>query len=114
MYQDVSFLLMADVEEEQEKNLMEKYDISADILKVAHHGSNTSTSSAFLQKVNPEIALITYSKNNDFGHPVNRVIKNLDKADSLIYSTAVFGDVVITTNGNKYYIYEEKSPYEGL
>lgn len=113
-YQDIDFLLMSDVEREQEKELMDKFNLQAEIIKVAHHGSNTSTSYGFLKHVKPKVAVLTYSKTNDFGHPVNRVIDNLYKMNALIYSTAAFGDVVITTDGKDYFVIPKRSPAEGI
>lgn len=114
-YGDVDFLLMSDVEREQEQALMDTFNLQAEIMKVAHHGSNTSTSFDFLKHVKPEVAVLTYSKTNDFGHPVNRVIENLYKIDAMIYSTAAFGNVVITTDGKDYFVIPEKNPaLEGI
>lgn len=113
-FKEIDFLFMADVEREQEKKLLSKYNLEADIVKVAHHGSKTSSSLAFFQEVKPKVAILTYSKTNNYGHPVNRVIKNLNKVNAQIYSTAVFGDVVINTNGENYFILPERSPIEGL
>jgi len=113
-YQDISFLLMGDIERKQEKHLIKKFDVKADIIKVAHHGSKTSSSMEFLKEVDPKVALLTYKKRNRFGHPVDRVITNLNKLDTHIYSTAVFGNIVIHTNGEDYYIHTEKNPSEGI
>jgi len=113
-FKEMDFLFMADVERDQEMKLMKKYNLEADFLKIAHHGSNTSSSLAFLKEVNPKVAILTYSKSNDYGHPVNRVIKNLNKIKAQIYSTAVFGDLTINTNGESYFIHQEKSPVDGL
>lgn len=113
-YKDVDFLLMSDVEQEQEKSLLKKYDLQAEIMKVAHHGSNTSTSFEFLQHVNPQIAILTYSRDNDYGHPVDRVIDNLNRINALIYSTAAFGDILIVSDGSEYVVFPEKNPIENL
>jgi beta-lactamase superfamily II metal-dependent hydrolase len=113
-YGNIDFLLMSDVERAQEKELLDKFDLNAEIIKVAHHGSNTSTSAEFLKRVKPEVAMLTYSKTNDFGHPVNRVIENLYRMDALIYSTAAFGDVVITTDGKDYFVIPEKNPSDAV
>lgn len=109
-YEEIDFLLMSDIEMEQEKNLMEEYDVEAEVIKVAHHGSNTSSSLPFLQAVSPEIALLTYSQENDFGHPVDRVINNLNKINAMIYSTAAFGDIVIRTDGKNYVVLPQENP----
>jgi len=113
-YKDISFLFLGDVEVAQEKALMKKYSVQADIIKVAHHGSKSSSSLPFLQAVNPSVAILTYLKNNDYGHPVPKVIKNLNHVDAQIYSTAVFGDLIIQTNGAGYFILPSKSPTEGI
>lgn len=113
-FKDITFLFTGDIGKEQEKRLSKKYDIQADIIKIAHHGSKTSSSIDFLKRVDPDVALLSYKKRNHFGHPVDRVITNLYKLDTHIYSTAVFGDIVIITNGKDYYIDTEKSPHEGI
>ncbi|MFZ3577991.1 ComEC/Rec2 family competence protein [Virgibacillus sp. DJP39] len=113
-YKEMDFLFMSDVEKEQEQQLVKNEDLQAEFLKVAHHGSQTSTSIEFLEKVRPKVAIITYSKQNDYGHPVGRVIQNLYKVNSLIYSTAVFGTITISTNGFDYYLWTEKSPMSGI
>lgn len=113
-YETIDFLFMGDIERRQELKIMEEEDIQSEIIKVAHHGSKTSSSLSFLQEVNPSIALLTYHKRNKFGHPVSRVIENLNKVDAQIYSTAVFGNVVIVTNGKDYFVLPEKSPIDGL
>ncbi|HLS61162.1 MAG TPA: ComEC/Rec2 family competence protein [Virgibacillus sp.] len=113
-YKDMSFLFLGDVEVAQEKALMKKYSVQADVVKVAHHGSKSSSSLPFLQAVNPSVAILTYLKNNDYGHPVPKVIKNLNQVNAQIYSTAVFGDLIIQTNGEGYFILPSKSPAEGI
>lgn len=113
-YKEIDFLLMADIEKEREKKLMKRYDLQSEILKVAHHGSHTSTFIDFLKEVNPEVAVLTYSKKNNFGHPVDRVIDNLKKVNAAIYSTEVFGNTVISTNGEDYHILNERSPSDNL
>ncbi|MEW9676978.1 MBL fold metallo-hydrolase [Lentibacillus sp. L22] len=114
-YNEVDFLLMADAERGQEEQLMEQEkDVQSDIYKVGHHGSNTSTSYRFLNLVKPKVAILTYSKMNHYGHPVDRVVGNLQRIHSMIYSTAVYGDISIVTNGKGYFIFTEKSPMDGL
>lgn len=113
-YDALDVLLMADVEKAQEKSMMKKADVSADIIKIGHHGSNTSSSAKFLKEVQPEIAILTYSKENDFGHPAPRVVHELQSLTSLIYSTAVFGNIVIESDGKDYIVFPEKSPFDAL
>ncbi|MBP2078704.1 ComEC/Rec2 family competence protein [Oceanobacillus polygoni] len=109
-YKEMDFLLMSDVEKQQEKKIMEDYDVESEIIKVGHHGSKTSSSLEFLQEVNPEVAILTYSKDNNYGHPVDRVIDNLYHVNALIYSTAALGDLVIQTDGEDYFVLPKKDP----
>ncbi|GIO27866.1 ComEC/Rec2 family competence protein [Ornithinibacillus bavariensis] len=113
-YNDVDFLFLGDIEDRQEKKIAQKYDVRAEIIKIAHHGSKTSSSSKFLEEVDPSVAIISYSKFNRFGHPVNRVIEKLIELNTHIYSTAAFGDLVIYTEGKNYFIYPQKSPLQGI
>lgn len=113
-FQEIDLLLMGDIEHKQEKRLMKKYNLQSDIVKVAHHGSNSSTTLPFLKEVKPKIAIITYSRDNDFGHPVSRVIENLGKVHAAIYSTAVFGNLMIRTDGENVMIITEKNPIANL
>jgi competence protein ComEC len=113
-YNDVDFLFLGDIEDKQENKIARNYDVRAEIIKIAHHGSKTSSSSEFLEEVDPNVAIISYSKFNRFGHPVNRVIEKLLKLNTHIYSTAAFGDLVIYTEGINYFIYPQKSPLQGI
>ncbi|WP_052360731.1 ComEC/Rec2 family competence protein [Oceanobacillus manasiensis] len=113
-YNEVDLLLMSDVETEQEKDFLETYDVKAEIIKVAHHGSNTSSSLDFLKAVSPETAILTYSIENDYGHPVDRVIRNLYKVKSHIYSTAVFGDLEIRSDGESYLVLPSREPLSNI
>ncbi|WP_099157602.1 ComEC/Rec2 family competence protein [Virgibacillus ndiopensis] len=113
-YKEIDFLLMGDSERKQEKRLIKTNEIQSEILKVGHHGSKTSTSFPFVDLIKPQIAILTYSKTNHYGHPVNRVIRNLQKVNAHIYSTAVFGNITITTDGNGYFVITEKDPIDGL
>ena len=73
-------MFTGDIEEEAEKELEELYgnSLKADILKVAHHGSKTSSREEFIEFVSPKIALIGVGKNNKFGHPNEGVIERLE------------------------------------
>ncbi|TFJ91235.1 ComEC/Rec2 family competence protein [Lentibacillus salicampi] len=113
-FKNMDFLLMSDVEKEQEKRLMKQHDLDAEILKVAHHGSHTSTSLEFLREVSPNAAVLTYGKDNDFGHPVKRVMGNLQEVGTAVYPTAAFGDITIRTDGQGFIIFHEKNPLSSL
>lgn len=92
----VKFLLTGDIEEALEKNLLDRGVVSdVDVLKVAHHGSKTSSSFAFLNAALPETAVVSVGKNS-FGHPAEEVINRLKKLGSKILRTDEAGDIVWT------------------
>ena len=100
-YKTVSMLFTGDCEKEQEKEVLDKkINIRADILKVAHHGSSTSSSEEFLAKINPKIALIGVGKNNKFGHPNPDIIDKLKSNNIEIYRTDKMGEIIIEVKNN--------------
>lgn len=95
----IKILLTGDATKAVEKQLIkENIDLSADILKVAHHGSRDSTGLEFLEKVQPKYAVISVGKNNKFGHPTLRVLKNLKKIGAKILRTDELGDIIFEIN----------------
>ncbi|WIY60101.1 ComEC/Rec2 family competence protein [Bacillus arachidis] len=86
-YGKADFLLMGDADIQTEKKIMKRYDIHADVLKVGHHGSYTSTSEQFLKKVNPQFAILSYDKKNPYGHPHQSVVKRLKRYGVMTYVT---------------------------
>lgn len=80
IYRELTILFTGDIEEIAEKKIVEKYKekLKCDILKVAHHGSKSSSIKLFLQYANPKIALIGVGKDNKFGHPNDIVLDNLN------------------------------------
>lgn len=97
-YGNTSILFMGDAEKEVETTI-EKKDISADVLKVGHHGSNTSSSKTFLEKVNPSYAIISVGTGNSYGHPSNTTIQNLENQNIQIYRTDENGTIIMTSDG---------------
>jgi beta-lactamase superfamily II metal-dependent hydrolase len=100
-YGEVDILLAGDAEKIVETKLISKYQLESEVLKVAHHGSVSSTSSEFLDKVNPLYAIISVDKNSPFKHPHKSVIQRLKANNIKIFSTANYGDINLKTNGNK-------------
>ena len=96
VFQDKSFLFMGDSEAYVEKTLT---DVSADVIKVGHHGSDTSSSTSFIERVNPEIAVISVGENNKYDHPDKEVIKAYEKLGTKIYRTDLNGNIVVSTDG---------------
>lgn len=97
-YKKADFLLMGDADTKTEKNIMNTYDVHADVLKVGHHGSYTSSGKDFLQKVNPQFVVISYEKGNPYGHPHRSVMKRLHRYGTQIYTTAS-RDIEFQTDG---------------
>ena len=102
-YKDFSILFTGDIEEIAEKKILETYigkeiQLKADVLKVAHHGSKTSTTEEFLNIIKPNIALIGVSKGNNFGHPNEVIINRLIDIGTKIYRTDLDGEIGIEVN----------------
>lgn len=97
-------LFTGDIEEFAEKKILNFYSnnnlLNADILKVGHHGSKTSTSDDFLNIVDPKIAVIGVGKNNKFGHPNKEVLTRLENLNCSIYRTDINGEISIEVNYN--------------
>ncbi|WP_261131743.1 S-layer homology domain-containing protein [Bacillus sp. Marseille-Q3570] len=107
---DIDFLLTGDASVDNEFNMVNNYDVEAEILKVGHHGSSTSTSDAFISEVNPEIGILSYGENS-YGHPYPDVVHRLWDAGAELYSTCQSGTITVTTNGVSYGV--DASPYNG-
>ena len=97
-----SILFTGDTEVEAEKELEQVYGkkLKADILKIAHHGSKTSSREEFIKLVSPKIALIGVGENNKFGHPADITLERLEKEKVKVYRTDQMGEVSITINKN--------------
>ena len=94
-YGDCTCLLTGDMEKpEEEQILAHKYELQADLLKVGHHGSESSSSEAFLAAVRPDYAVISCAKENDYGHPHAAALERLKVHTDKIYVTAEKGDIV--------------------
>ncbi len=93
-YGENKFLFTGDIEEEAENAILQSgADLKCDVLKIAHNGSDTSTSEEFLERAAPEIAVISVGKNNEYGHPKRKFIRRLLRSDILIYRTDYDGMV---------------------
>lgn len=105
VYKSFSMLFTGDVEEIAEKQILEQYReevelLKAKVLKVAHHGSKTSSTQEFIEAVNPQIALIGVGENNKFGHPSNIVLERLNCIGCRVYRTDEMGEIMLTINEN--------------
>ncbi len=97
-YGNRSFLFIGDAEEEELDTITA--DMSADVLKVGHHGSRTSTTEDFLYEVNPEYAVISCGKENSYGHPHEEAISLLNQFGVTYYRTDEQGTIIITSDGD--------------
>lgn len=99
-FKDISFLFTGDAEKVSENEMMEKgFDLSSNVLKVGHHGGYTSTNENFLKRVNPEYAVISVGKDNDYGHPSSDVLDRLKKENVKILRTDELGTIIMTSDG---------------
>ena len=93
---DTAFLFTGDAEASVEKELD---NVRADVLKVGHHGSRTSSSVTFLQRVQPKIAVISCGRDNDYGHPHEETMQALADAGATVYRTDRNGTIVCSSDG---------------
>lgn len=99
-YGDTVFLFTGDAETDEEHDILEAgYDVSCDVLKVGHHGSDTSTSYPFLRAAMPEYAVISVGTDNAYGHPTEATISKLRDADVRVYRTDMQGDIICHSDG---------------
>lgn len=101
-YEDTSFLFTGDAEGISEQEMLDnEYDLSSDLLKVGHHGSSTSTTPAFLEKVNPKYAVISAGQDNRYGHPNKETMEKLEEKNIKVYRTDEDGTIIASSDGKK-------------
>ena len=102
IYNNFSILFTGDIEKVAEENIIREYKdtnlLTSDIIKIAHHGSKTSSTEGFLNLVNPKIALIGVGRDNKFGHPNEETIQRLKNMNVKIYRTDEMGEITIKIN----------------
>lgn len=102
-FDNFKFLFMGDAGVEREKDILDKYNLkNIDFLKVGHHGSKTSSSEEFIDKIKPNYPIISLGENNRYGHPNKEVLNVLQNAN--IYRTDQDGSIEIRFNKNGYQI----------
>lgn len=108
---NVSFLFTGDATADAEQSMINAgLSLHSDVLKVAHHGSRTSTSQAFLDAVNPTYAVISAGVNNTYGHPHEETIQRLMDKGVITYGTYASGTIVFTTDGNAIAVQDNPEP----
>lgn len=99
-YKETSFLFTGDAERDAEQKILDSgYDLSATVLKVGHHGADTSTTYPFLREILPEIAIISVGEGNSYGHPTEEALSRLRDADVKLYRTDMQGDIIAKSDG---------------
>lgn len=109
-YGKTEYLFTGDAEREAEQAILNRdEDISANVLKVGHHGSDTSTSYVWLREIMPEYAIISVGKGNSYNHPTDEVLSRLRDADVQTYRTDLNGDIFLTSDGKTISITSDKT-----
>lgn len=109
-YGNTSFLFTGDAEYEEEKSIMESgAKLKSNVLKVGHHGSTYSTSRDFLKKVDPQYAIISVGKNNDYGHPHDKLLSRLKEKSVQVFRTDLQGTIICNSDGNDVIFSVEKN-----
>ncbi|MFD1037491.1 MBL fold metallo-hydrolase [Virgibacillus byunsanensis] len=108
-YGEVEFLFTGDADQNAESNMLSSgLDLDVDILQLGHHGSNTSSSPAFIDATNPSVAIYSAGVDSQYGHPHEEVVSLIQNAGIDLYGTDAHGTIVITTDGNNYDIMTNK------
>ena len=104
-YNDLKIMVTGDLLEDDEQEMIEYYKdtdkLKCDILKVAHHGSKSSSSEAFLDAVKPRIAVIQCGLNNFYGHPHKQTLERLEERGIQVFRTDISGAVGIDIHGSR-------------
>ena len=103
------FLFMGDAEVESEKNITDS--VKCDVVKIGHHGSDTSSGISFVKSTNAKYAVVSVGKGNIYKHPYEFILKRWEENGAEVLRTDELGDIVITTNGNELSINNEKVNY---
>lgn len=112
-YGNNSFLFQGDAESQIEKELLNSdYNLTADVLKLGHHGSKTASSEKYLDAVNPQIAIISCGQGNSYGHPRVTVMEYLVERNIDYYITAYNGDITIGSDGKNIEIFTQYKAVE--
>lgn len=101
-YFNMDFLFTGDCEEINEIDMINSYDLdNVDFLKVAHHGSSSSSTDEFIKETSPDIAVISCGYKNSYGHPHKSTLDTLEKYNVKTFRTDLNGDLVFYSDGNK-------------
>lgn len=107
-YGETVMIFTGDSEKEIEMQLADS-NIDADVLKVGHHGSKSSSASSFIESVSPDIAVISVGEGNSYGHPHSETLAILNQAGADIYRTDEAGTIIVTADQNKKITVDKKA-----
>lgn len=114
-YGETIFLFTGDAEAGSEsEQLANGLNLKADVLKVGHHGSKTSSTQRYLNAVSPKYAVISSGVNNSYGHPANETISHLTAMGILIYRTNQNGTIIFTSDGKQIFISSGHNPIPAI
>jgi len=109
VYKNKEFLFMGDAEKEIERELLElNFDLRAEVVKIGHHGSSSSSTEEFLKAVDPKYAIIQCGQDNAFGHPHLSVIRRLERLGIKIFRNDLNGQISVFSDGEKMDIITQK------
>lgn len=112
-YGVTTFLFTGDAEREAEQMILDSgVDLSATVLKVGHHGSDTSTTYPFLREIMPAYAVISVGEDNSYGHPTDDTLSRLRDAEVKVFRTDLHGDIMFTSDGNVVSVSTERTATE--
>lgn len=104
-----AFLFTGDLSRDGEADIIEQaYDLRADVLKVGHHGSESSSSYVFLREIMPKYAVLSVGENNDYGHPHESVMSRLNDVGAAVYRTDTQGSILIESDGETISFYTQQ------
>lgn len=111
-YGNMDIIMTGDAEKDFEKKIIESgINLDAEVLKLGHHGSDTSTSDKFLDAVNPTYAIISCGLDNRYGHPCKSTMDKLGKRNIQVYRTDQMGDIIMTVTPNSISFDKQKGDY---
>ncbi|MGN0562122.1 MAG: ComEC/Rec2 family competence protein [Candidatus Fimenecus sp.] len=109
IYGNTAFLFQGDAEKKSEQDILDAgFPVSADVIKLGHHGSNTSSSAGYLAAVQPTLAVISCGEKNAYGHPSEKILTRLDELKIDYRRTDRNGNIVVTSDGNTVSVETEK------
>jgi competence protein ComEC len=108
-WEAIDFLFTGDIEAEAEAEILGRSEaVDAELLKVAHHGSDSSSTMAFLAAVGPSQAIISVGATNPYGHPGSEALQHLRDAGAIVYRTDLHGNILVETDGTSYTVQPQR------